>query len=224
MIKFTITLLALASLFFLFARQGESMDEEANPVATSPGTVPGAIATGSIPGGTVPGVVATRSSLHTIENRSQHEDLSNFQQVNPQLYRGAQPPKESLKKLQALGIKTIVNLRGESEGTREEEKAALALGLKFYNVPLPPLSRPNDEQINKALALLNDPANAPVFVHCKHGEDRTGTVIACYRITHDGWNLAATLAEVKKFGMSRMQVGMKNYVKDYYRRFSRAKP
>src|ERR1019366_8567503 len=42
-------------------------------------------------------------------------------------------------------------------------------------------------QISRVLGLLAPPAS-PVFMHCRRGADRTGTVIACYRITHDGWN------------------------------------
>ncbi len=142
--------------------------------------------------------------------------LPNFQQVNKNLYRGAQPPVESVKILADKGFKTIINLRGASDQTRAEEQQARALGMKFYNLELPPLSKPDFTQVDEALALINDPANQPVFVHCKHGEDRTGTVIACYRMTHDNWDDEQAITEAKKFGMSFVQVSMKRFIHKFY--------
>ena len=144
------------------------------------------------------------------------EPLPNFQQVNATLYRGAQPPVESLKSLSDKGIKTIINLRGASNETRAEEQQARALGIKFFNLQFPPLSKPDFSQVDQALALINDPANQPVFVHCKHGEDRTGTVIACYRMTHDNWDDEQAIIEAKKFGMSFVQVSMKRFIHKFY--------
>ncbi len=144
------------------------------------------------------------------------ESLPNFQQVNQNLYRGAQPPTGGLKILAGKGIKTIINLRGASDETRAEERQARALGMKFFNLKFPPLSKPDFTQIDQALALINDPANQPVFVHCKHGEDRTGTVIACYRMTQDQWNDEQAIAEAKQFGMSFVQISMKRFIHKFY--------
>lgn len=146
-----------------------------------------------------------------------YADLPNFHQVNARLYRGAQPKRGGLLHLARLGVKTIINLRGTDERTRAEEEAAHALGLNFYNVPLPNFHRPADAAVKQLLMLINDPALQPVFVHCKRGADRTGTIIACYRLQHDHWPPQAALAEAKHYGMSWLQRGMKNYVKDFAR-------
>ncbi len=156
------------------------------------------------------------SLLLSLTQAEVKEPLPNFQQVNQNLYRGAQPPAEGLKILASKGIKTILNLRGASDETRAEEQQARALGMKFINLPLPPLSKPDFTQVDQALALINDPANQPVFVHCKHGEDRTGTVIACYRMTHDHWNDEQAITEAKQFGMSFVQVSMKRFIRKFY--------
>ena len=49
-------------------------------------------------------------------------------------------------------------------------------------------------------------------MHCKRGADRTGAVIACYRIEHDHWNAKKALDEAKHLGMSWDQFGLKKYV------------
>ncbi|GAC1396016.1 MAG: hypothetical protein NVSMB56_10470 [Pyrinomonadaceae bacterium] len=150
---------------------------------------------------------------------AQDKVLPNFYRVNENLYRGAQPKSGGLKMLSALGIKTIINLRTENTRIRDEEIEAIMLGIQYFSVPLAGFSRPTDEQVEKVLAIINDPKNQPVFVHCNHGADRTGTIIACYRITHDGWTKDRVQAEAKHFRMSRFQFGMKDYISDYYKRY-----
>ncbi|QYM78746.1 hypothetical protein K0B96_15800 [Horticoccus luteus] len=54
-----------------------------------------------------------------------------------------------------------------------------------------------------------------MFIHCQHGADRTGTIIACYRIRHDGWTADAALAEAKRYGMSEWEFGMKDFVRHF---------
>ena len=147
-----------------------------------------------------------------------YEELPNFHQVNSQLYRGGQPKAGGIRKLAALGIKTIVSLRSEDDRTRAEAAAAKALGLRYFDIPMPDLSRPTDAQVNRALALINAPENQPVFVHCKRGSDRTGTVIACYRISHDGWTSRQAKEEAKNYGLSWAEFGMKDYIEDFYKR------
>jgi tyrosine-protein phosphatase SIW14 len=147
---------------------------------------------------------------------SQEKVLPNFHKVNEHLYRGAQPLSGGMRLLAAQGIRTIVNLRGEDEGTRAEEQDARAAGLRYFNVPMQGLSRPKDEQVERVLSIINDSHNWPVFVHCNHGKDRTGTIIACYRISHDGWTSEKAKQEAKHYGMSWVQFGMKDYIKDYF--------
>jgi uncharacterized protein (TIGR01244 family) len=158
-------------------------------------------------------VTTSGASSHETEN----EVLPKFHRVNEKLYRGAQPLSGGIEKLRALKIKTVINLRNEDEESDFEEAEARAAGLNYFGVPLPGYGRPRDEQVEKVLALINDPQNWPVFVHCRHGEDRTGTIIAVYRITQDGWSSEEAKREAKRHGMSRFQFGMKDYISDYAR-------
>src|SRR5262249_41242355 len=149
-----------------------------------------------------------------------YEQLPNFHQVNERLFRGGQPKQGGLKKLSELGIKTIINLRGESEGTNEQEVEAKKLGMHYFNVPMSNLGRPTDEQVSRALAIIDDPENGPVFVHCRRGADRTGAIIAAYRIKHDGWTADQAMEEANRYGMSRFQFRKRDYISDYYKQQS----
>jgi tyrosine-protein phosphatase SIW14 len=146
------------------------------------------------------------------------EGLPNFHQVNENLYRGAQPKGDGIKRLAQMGVKTIVNLREGDAMAQREGAEARAAGLQYFNVPLKRTGRPSDDQVDSALAIINSSTNQPVFVHCKLGADRTGTIIAVYRISHDGWTSERAKAEANRHGMHIWEVEMKNYIHDYYQR------
>lgn len=166
---------------------------------------------------TVVFALALLSSVAQAQDEERYPELPNFHQVNSRLYRGAQPREGGIRKLASLGFKTIINLRGEDESTRAEESEAEALGMRYFAVPLPGMRRPSDEQVERVLSFINDSENQLVFVHCHHGEDRTGLIVAVYRISQDGWTGEQAKAEAKRHGMHWTQVGMKDYISDYYR-------
>lgn len=142
------------------------------------------------------------------------ESIGNFGKVNDFLFRGAQPDEAGIESLKRLGVKLIVNLRMPDDGWKLEEAKAQACGIAYTNMPMGGLGRPNREEVERILALL-ETAPAPVFVHCQYGCDRTGTIIACYRIRHDQWSGAEALHEARRFGMSRFERGMAGYVEDF---------
>jgi tyrosine-protein phosphatase SIW14 len=141
--------------------------------------------------------------------------VSNFHQVNERLYRGAQPNAEGIRSLAALGVKTVIDLRGEGGRAAGERKVVEGAGMRYVAFPLSSTSAPSETQISKLLALLNDASSGPVFVHCRRGADRTGTVIAIYRIAHDGWDNRKALDEAVADGMSWIEVGMRHFIMRY---------
>jgi tyrosine-protein phosphatase SIW14 len=141
--------------------------------------------------------------------------LSHFAQVDEHVYRGGQPSETGLKSLEKLGVKAIIDLRGRGERSISEQKEVEAHGMKYYSVPLPALGAPTEAEVSTVLALIDDSQNWPVYVHCMRGKDRTGTVIACYRIRHDRWPKARAIKEAQEHGLSRVERGMRNFVLRY---------
>jgi tyrosine-protein phosphatase SIW14 len=142
---------------------------------------------------------------------AENPSIPNFHQVNEHVYRGGQPAPDHWQSLAKMGVKTVIDLRREDEhSTAEEAHAVAAAGMNYINVPMKGVVSPTNEQIAKVLAALN--SQEPVFVHCKRGADRTGAVIACYRIAHDHWQQKQALQEAKSLGMATFQMGLKHYI------------
>jgi len=142
--------------------------------------------------------------------------VPNFHQVNEHVFRGGQPSDQGWPSLAHLGVKTIIDLRLKDEHPTEREAQAVeAAGMRYFNVPMHGIVAPSDEQVAKVLTLFDSTTDGSVFVHCRRGADRTGTVIACYRMIHDGWDNQKAFKEAKSLGMSWTQIGMKRYVLNF---------
>ncbi|HET8783965.1 MAG TPA: dual specificity protein phosphatase family protein [Pyrinomonadaceae bacterium] len=164
------------------------------------------------------------SSTALAQDSTTYKDVPRFQQVTENLYRGGQPRQGGINKLRELGINTVINLRGASDRTRAEEKEARGAGLNYFNVSLPNWGRPQDTRVSRILELISAPENGRVFIHCKDGVDRTGMIVAMYRMTHDGWTSTQALAEAERLGMRRTQVWMRDYAEDYGERVHKLGP
>jgi protein-tyrosine phosphatase len=156
---------------------------------------------------------------------SSPEGIKNFYQVDPHVYRGAQPSDEGFQYLAKLGVKTVIDLREADQRSKAEEAVVTAAGMKYVNVPMKGLAAPTDAEISRILGILEgDEGDAgTVFVHCKRGADRTGVVIASYRIDRDGWANADALSEAKARGMAPFQFPRMSYIRAFRPRTLEAK-
>ncbi len=87
--------------------------------------------------------------------------------------------------------------------------------MQYISIRLSGIWAPKKEQIAEILAVLEDPAREPVFVHCRRGDDRVGMVIACYRIAHDHWTNEQALKEARLDGINPLEVLMKRFVRHF---------
>lgn len=137
--------------------------------------------------------------------------LGNAGRVAPGVYRGEQPGPGGYATLKQLGIKTVIDLR-----TSESEKAQVeAAGMRAIAVPIEMTRKGLKEKVDQVVALMADPANQPVYVHCRHGQDRTGIVVAAYRMTLDNWSLKDVEAEMQSFGFNDVWVNFKKFIRSY---------
>jgi uncharacterized protein (TIGR01244 family) len=142
--------------------------------------------------------------------------VENFHEVDARLYRSAQPTVDGIATLATRGVKTVINLRLADDVLPEEESAVRNRGMTYRNVPFAGMSRPTFEQVKTVLALIES-ATPPVLVHCERGADRTGTIVACYRIRYQKWTAERALDEASQNGMAWIEFGMKAFVRDFAR-------
>ena len=140
--------------------------------------------------------------------------IANFDEVNPHLYRGAQPDRAGLEYLHRLGIRTVIDLRMTNDVRIAEAEEVRAQGMNYFNVPMSGSGRPKMETVLTVLSII-ETSPSPVFVHCHYGCDRTGTIIACYRMKHEEWKSSKALNEARIHGMYWWKFGMKNFVSDF---------
>jgi hypothetical protein len=147
-------------------------------------------------------------------------ELPNLHRVNSSLYRSAQPSKEGFVFLGAQPslankdrpIKTVVSLRAFNDDA-PLVPAASALRLEQIRFKT---WHPESEDVVKFLRIATTPSMQPVLVHCQHGSDRTGTMVAIYRIAFEGWTKAQATDEMINggFGFHPMWQNLLRYIEE----------
>ena len=124
--------------------------------------------------------------------------LYNFSEVSEgRIYRGAQPSPLFLRWLaREHGIRALVNLRGRTPGY--ESAFAARHGLRLFSLDLSADRPPTPEQVERFLRIVRDPENYPLLVHCRNGVDRTGYMVATYRILEEGWDTQRAIGEMNR--------------------------
>lgn len=132
--------------------------------------------------------------------------IKNFHMVKPWLYRGGQPGAEGIKALSRLGIKTVVSFRWGRNTIKAEEAGVASEGMSFISMPLNYWNMPTPDVIDRFLSILDNDENHPIFIHCFHGSDRTGLLMAIYRMARDSWTVDEAYREMKRYGFHRFRI------------------
>lgn len=117
--------------------------------------------------------------------------VENLHRVSAELYRSGQPEPEGFTALEQMGVRSVLNLREYHKDTRKARHTDLHL--MAYPVAAGQVTAAD---VENCLRLLQD-APKPALVHCWHGSDRTGIVVAAYRIIYQGWSVEAAEKEFR---------------------------
>lgn len=144
-----------------------------------------------------------------------HEDLDNFQIVEPTLFRGARPSRQGLQTLRRLGVRTIVNLEKGGDAVESEKSYGQELGLKVIHIPMGIVAPPSSSKVDQFLSLAGNPVERPLYFHCKQGRDRTGVMALAYRVQVQHWQPDYAYAEMLQYGFHTSLLGLKWWAKKY---------
>ena len=124
--------------------------------------------------------------------------IPDFGEITPTLYRGGQPKENGFEALARIGVQIVVDLRGDRDKEREE---VTRLGMQYVSMSWQ-CSFPKDRIFADFLTLIRANPGKKIFVHCRVGDDRTGMMVAAYRMAEQGWSAVRAMKEMGSFGFS----------------------
>lgn len=143
------------------------------------------------------------------------------------VYRSGQMTAEGLDEaVRRFGFHTIINFQDEmpdpelAPGLTESEFCRRR-GIQYVFLPPDLIDHwmaDNWQPLATArfLAIMDDPANYPVLLHCRAGLHRTGILTAVYRMEYQGWPLLQAVHEMRENGFGRDPCTVRNdYIREY---------
>ncbi len=136
------------------------------------------------------------------------EDIPNFSAVAeagkpPFLFRGGQPTEQGFVKLKnELKVNTVACLRHWNTDWQKDVLVNLNIDYVYMPIPLK-LNEISDAELVEAVRTFFNiirTGKRNIYVHCHQGIDRTGLMVALYRICFCDWNFDDTYAEMQKCG------------------------
>ncbi len=164
----------------------------------------GIVAVSPCPAATQTGKPASAGSANqtptpAFAQKLERPGLPNLGRVTEGLYRGGQPRSQGFGQLQEMGIEIVVNLNTSRKNVAREKTEAESRGMQYVSLPWSPRALPADDQVAEFLRLLRENPDKKIFVHCQRGADRTGVMVAIFRMARQGWTPDQALAEMERF-------------------------
>ncbi len=163
-----------------------------------------------------PSATSAPTSSRASGSRRKIPGVSNFGEVTPLLFRGGQPTRRGFSALAKDGIAIVVDTRGNRSHT--EGKVVRRLGMRYVAIPWH-CPFPHDEAFARFLKLVRDNPGKKIFVHCRLGDDRTGMMIASYRMAVEGWSADRAQEEMKRYGFTGVHHVICPTLAEYERKF-----
>jgi protein-tyrosine phosphatase len=146
--------------------------------------------------------------------------IFNFHEVAPGVYRSGRIPEETYPYLSSLGIKTVINFIYQKRESARENLALKELGIETVWIPWNGFDNPKDEHVKQFLDVMRDESKRPVLIHCKRGAERTGVMVACWRIAEEGWTAERAYKEMLANKFRPFRYGhLKKYVFEFAKRY-----
>jgi protein tyrosine/serine phosphatase len=131
------------------------------------------------------------------------------------LYRSGQLSQAGLERvIHDYGINTVITLRdamrlGDPPPDLQEEKYCRAHDINYERISprswwSPDGSIPAEVGVRQFRAVMDNPDNYPVLIHCFAGIHRTGAFCAIYRMEYEGWTNAEAIEELRACGYSNL--------------------
>ena len=111
--------------------------------------------------------------------------------VEEGIWRG---PRLTREELETLNPASVINLENDHRAVCDEEIYCKSKNIRFCNIPMSEIFAPTQRQLEAGVHRLRY-TKKPVYIHCLHGVDRTGFVIAAYRMLAQGWSLEKAYQE-----------------------------
>jgi protein tyrosine phosphatase (PTP) superfamily phosphohydrolase (DUF442 family) len=121
--------------------------------------------------------------------------VANLYRIEDGLYRAAQPTAAGFADLSGLGVHSVLDVAGGAGDDALVPKDSIRL----FHVPMSAWGL-HDDLVLSALRVMADPGNRPLLIHCQHGADRTGAMVALYRVVVQGWSKADAIREMNEGG------------------------
>ena len=125
--------------------------------------------------------------------------VPNLYRVTDTLYRSAQPDSEGFRNLQSLGIRAVLSMRQ----TVNDVPLAAETNLTLARVPMKSryVGEKNGAKVVQAMRDLRAGMQpGPILIHCHHGADRTGVIVALWRILYENWTRQQAIDELIEGG------------------------
>lgn len=150
-------------------------------------------------------------SEYRLTSPSEHiPGVTNYARVSRNLHRGAAANATGYRILSEMGIRTIVDLREFHTDLR----ALQGIGVRYVRIPMNPADV-DDDEVAEFLQVVRNPDLQPVFVHCTAGSDRTGVVVAIYRVMDQHWPPEQAALELPRFGFHEVFQPILHYLKNF---------
>jgi len=133
-------------------------------------------------------------------------------EVSPGLLTGGQPSRKQFAELEALGLRTVINLRSPTErGTIQEPAWVEALGFEYVSMPIEGGKDLTEAAARQLDAVLRE-ANGPTLVHCG-SSNRVGALFALRAFYVENKTVEEALEVGRAAGLTRLEAATRRVLR-----------